>query len=69
MGSNCPVLSNPGHSHPDTERHEGDQTPPKRLDSARRFTLLHTHRGTLHHNLSAEQRDNSHLGQTHQDHH
>lgn len=63
----CAVLK--GHSHPDTERHEGDQTPPRWLDSAERFTLFHPHCGTLHHNLSAKQRDHSHLGQTHPDHH
>lgn len=66
--SDSPASSHPGFGHPDTERHEGDQTPPKGLDSARRFTLHHTHCGTLHHNLSAQQGDNSHLGQTHQDH-
>lgn len=47
-----PVLSFIGRSHPHIERYECDQTEPCRLDSSGRSTLLHTHCGTVHHNLS-----------------
>lgn len=62
----CVVLK--GHSDPDSERHESDQTP-WWLDSDGQFTLLSSHCGALRYNLSAWQRDNSHLGQTHPGHH
>lgn len=62
------IISTKGHCHADTERHEGDQKEPRWLDVGERLSLFNPLCRTLHHNLSTEQRDNTHLGQTHTDH-
>lgn len=57
-----------GQCDPDTQRHEGHQTPPRRLVSGERSAVFHPHGRPLHHDLGAEQGDDSHLGQTHPHH-
>lgn len=69
MDCNLSALTQQGQSHRDSEWHEGDQKPTTKLYNAGELTLQYRHRGTLYHSVSAEQRDHSHLGQTHTAHH
>lgn len=61
-------VSPKGQRDPDTQRHEGQQTPPRRLVPRQRSAVFHPHGGSLHHDLRANQGADSHLGQTHPSH-